>query len=80
MPIVSQLLSVYQLFSQTFGQKPYIVQTIPILIYILKIDNTFELFILGTDAKNKVNSFKTLRAQQDVLPIGKFIASTSLNS
>lgn len=39
------------------------MQTIPILIYILKMDNTFELFLLGTDSKKSVNRFKTLLDQ-----------------
>jgi len=47
-------------FSITFGQQPYIVQTMPILLFILKVENSFDLYLMGTDKKNELNRFRSL--------------------
>jgi len=44
----------------TFGQQPFILQTIPILIFISRIENSYELYLLGTDQKKEHNKFSKL--------------------
>ena len=49
--------------SNNFGSQPFIVQALPLLIYILRVDNTFELYLLGTDPQKVVNKFSNLLAK-----------------